>query len=353
MLKDELNIQFEDSVFWTDSTAVLKYLNNEDKRFHTFVANRIATIRETAEPSQWRHVSSKDNPADDASRGMKVKDFLKSTRWLGGPTFLWSHEQDWPVSKVKVSIDAEDEEVKRETTVNAICVNEVSNPTEQLITYFSKWRRLKITVAWYFRLKMILLDKIRLRKNQNPTNANNAKNSGFQSEASKVTAIPTSFGLTLDDLLRAEAAIIRYCQRRKFNEEISALSSGKFTVNRQSPIYRLNPILDNGLLRVGGRLTKAAMPEDVKHSLILEKDQHISMLILKYVHESLGHSGRTHTLSTVRRKHWITNSHSAVRKIINGCGFVDATIEDQLNNRWQIFQRRGSFLIYHHLQILV
>lgn len=26
-------------------------------------------------------------------------------------------------------------------------------------------------------------------------------------------------------------------------------------------------------------------------------------------------------LSTVRRKFWITNSHSAVRKIISGCGF--------------------------------
>lgn len=27
------------SVFWTDSTSVLKHLNNEDRHFHTFVAN--------------------------------------------------------------------------------------------------------------------------------------------------------------------------------------------------------------------------------------------------------------------------------------------------------------------------
>lgn len=66
MLKTDLNLHLEDSVFWTDSTSVLKYLNNEDRRFHTFVANRISIIKEVSKPSQWRHVGSKDNPANDA-----------------------------------------------------------------------------------------------------------------------------------------------------------------------------------------------------------------------------------------------------------------------------------------------
>lgn len=80
MLKEELNIQLIDSVFWSDSTAILKYVNNEDKHFHASVANRIATIREAVEPSQWRYVGSKDNPADDPSRGMKVGNFLQNSR---------------------------------------------------------------------------------------------------------------------------------------------------------------------------------------------------------------------------------------------------------------------------------
>ena len=46
-IKRELELPLtEPSVFWTDSTSVLRYVNNEDKRFHTFVANRIAIIRE-------------------------------------------------------------------------------------------------------------------------------------------------------------------------------------------------------------------------------------------------------------------------------------------------------------------
>lgn len=324
MLKEELNIKLEDSVFWTDSTAVLKYLNNTDKRFHTFVANRIATIRETVEPSQWRHVCSKDNPADDASRGMKVGTFLKNNRWLGGPAFLWLQEEYWPMDILNVSIDSDDLEVKRETTVNVISVDEISNPTDQLITYFSEWRRLKVAVAWFLKLKRILLERIRLRKEQKTINDGlpmNKQDCSVMSKGSRLVATTKSSVLTLDDLLGAEEAIVHYCQQQKFSEEISALLSEKMSVKRQSSIYRLDPFLENGLLRVGGRLSKAAMPEEVKHPLLLGNDQHISMLILKHVHESLGHSGRNHTISTVRKKFWITNSHALVRKIISGCGF--------------------------------
>ena len=57
-LKRELELPLtENSVFWTDSTSVLRYVNNEDKRFHTFVANRIAVIRDGSDPVQWRFVS--------------------------------------------------------------------------------------------------------------------------------------------------------------------------------------------------------------------------------------------------------------------------------------------------------
>ena len=43
--------------FWTDSEVVLGYINNDCRRFQTFVANRVAEIRDTTTtPSQWRHV---------------------------------------------------------------------------------------------------------------------------------------------------------------------------------------------------------------------------------------------------------------------------------------------------------
>lgn len=45
MLKAELELELGQFVFWTDSTSVLKYISNEDKRFHTFVANSFSHKR--------------------------------------------------------------------------------------------------------------------------------------------------------------------------------------------------------------------------------------------------------------------------------------------------------------------
>ena len=38
-LREELEMKIDRTVFWSDSTAVLQYIKNEDKRFHTFVEN--------------------------------------------------------------------------------------------------------------------------------------------------------------------------------------------------------------------------------------------------------------------------------------------------------------------------
>ena len=39
MIQRELEIPVNKTVFWTDSTTVLRYINNESARFKTFVAN--------------------------------------------------------------------------------------------------------------------------------------------------------------------------------------------------------------------------------------------------------------------------------------------------------------------------
>lgn len=82
MLQKELQLKLEKSVFWTDSTTVLKYICNENRRFHTFVANRTSVIREAADVDQWRYVGTKENPADEASRGRRAEDFLNGRRWI-------------------------------------------------------------------------------------------------------------------------------------------------------------------------------------------------------------------------------------------------------------------------------
>ena len=65
------------TTFWSDSKIILHYIRNENKRFHTFVANRIAEIRSSSRPDEWRYVPSSLNPADPGSRGTSAANLLK------------------------------------------------------------------------------------------------------------------------------------------------------------------------------------------------------------------------------------------------------------------------------------
>ena len=77
----EGRIKIHSVTFWTDSMIVLRYIFNETKRFVTFVANRVAVIREGSRPSQWRHIRSEANPADLASRGIKAAQNYLQRQW--------------------------------------------------------------------------------------------------------------------------------------------------------------------------------------------------------------------------------------------------------------------------------
>lgn len=64
MLRRELQMDLLNSTFWTDSTTVLKYIENETLYFKTFIANPIATIREAIKPQQWKYVNTSVNLSD-------------------------------------------------------------------------------------------------------------------------------------------------------------------------------------------------------------------------------------------------------------------------------------------------
>ncbi|XP_023192317.1 uncharacterized protein LOC111609249 isoform X1 [Xiphophorus maculatus] len=323
LLQKELQIQLEKPVFWTDSTTVLKYISSETRRFHTFVANRISVIREATDVNQWRYVSSKENPADDASRGMKAEEFLKCKRWINGPEFLHRSEEEWPKLEVDHHvIPADDPEVKRDLTVSVI-VNESQNATNYLIHYFSAWTKLKTSVAWFLKLKNILMLLQQKRKefaaaNLNKNDPENQKKE-LEKQMERFKTTLKKENLTPEDLAKAELSIIQFAQQQKFTTEIALITSGLKTVSKRSSLYKLDPVLDAGVLRVGGRLNKTAMPVEAKHPVILTKDMYMSTLILHHIHQQLGHAGRAHMLSRLRQKYWIINANSAARKIISHC----------------------------------
>ncbi|KAL7880976.1 hypothetical protein SRHO_G00032300 [Serrasalmus rhombeus] len=156
LLKKELELELHTSVFWTDSTTVLKYLRSEGTRFKTFVANRISTILQHSQISQWRYVSSTINPADHVSRGQTVEAFLKNESWLSGPRFLRCTQEQWPKNPDPGMLDVDDLEIRRSAQAHVIQSQETENGMNRLMTNYSSWTKLKRTVAWFLRLKDLL-----------------------------------------------------------------------------------------------------------------------------------------------------------------------------------------------------
>ena len=97
----------------------------------------------------------------------------------------------------------------------------------------------------------------------------------------------------------------------------SDLQSGR-NVRRNSCIFKLSPVLKDGILRVGGRLSRAALPEDEKHPAILTKELHISDILLRHIHQQVGHGGRNY-MSELRQRYWIPAVGSAIRRILSRC----------------------------------
>lgn len=318
--RKELHLQLQDSVFWTDSASVLKYIKNETSRFKIFVANRVTEILKASQVSQWRYVDTVSNPADVASRGSTAKVFLKNRTWTSGPAFLLHPESEWPANlndleKLKV----DDPEVKKGIEINSVQLHEEDDKLARFINHFSSWFHLKRAMAWILRFKKLLLSLSQKRKLLRLASVQSVVQQGnsLEKDMEIFKGQLKKSHLSPEELETAELEIIRLSQEKMFPDELACLKRGE-SVKKGSCIYGLCPTL-NGVLRVGGRLSRASMPEESKHPVILAKNSHISDILLRHIHEEVGHCGRNHMLSKLRQKYWITGASTAIRSVLSKC----------------------------------
>lgn len=112
--------------------------------------------------------------------------------------------------------------------------------------------------------------------------------------------------------------LIKLAQRDAFKREMETLSHCKLPINHQ--LYQLDPVLHDGVLRVGGRLKKALSPLDLKHPIILLKESVVTRLILGHCHEKIQHQRRGQTLNELRANgYWIVGDSKVVANHINQC----------------------------------
>ena len=277
LIKRELELPIADEVFWTDSKVVLAYLANEARRFHVFVGNRVQYIKERSTIKQWRYVATEENPADIASRGMPVRELIASD-WITGPKFLWKAQL--PDKDIDNNLIIGDPEVK--SNVLSTKATERQSGLLDCLNKFSSWNHMLRVVA---RVRRWIKGKQTI----------------------------------LQENREAKMLILQWLQSDYFSAEIAEVRQN--SLKRNSNIANLNPvILEDGLLRVGGRLVNGGTTNMTINPIILPQESHITHTIIKHIHETINHQGRGQTLNELRTQgFWIIGGSKSVAKFIRSC----------------------------------
>ena len=168
------------------------------------------------------------------------------------------------------------------------------------VEYFSDWHRAKRAVAACMKFKASL--------QQSPKKPLHAAK-----KTSKEKDTSTYRSPSVDEMRKAEQAILKSLQEEVFPEEIRILKSlevqnddasrefakrRNLSMKKTSSLYRLDPFLDkDGILRVGGRIRNALVSYEIKHPVILPSKGHITALLVRYHHERISHQGRGMSLN--------------------------------------------------------
>ncbi|XP_045540972.1 uncharacterized protein LOC123722619 [Papilio machaon] len=281
--KEVLNIPKNNVYAYTDSMVVLAWIQSPPVRWQTFVANRVAEIQGRLDNDRWCHVKSENNPADLASRGVPPCELRNKTLWWFGPQWLSNSE----IEQRKPHILKTELEQRKQTIKVFNC-----NVEDNILKRFSTFNRM-IRVLTYCRRF------INWKRNKN----NNKQFTSYLSAA--------ELQETLFQLIKVE-------QENQFNEEISDIIN-KGQVKKRSSLRKLSPYIEQNLLRVGGRLQGAKVPQEIKHPIILPKNSHLTHLLIRDAHLKLLHGGNLLTTNYIRSRYWVIGLKSLVKKCIHQC----------------------------------
>lgn len=271
---------------FSDSTIALSWIHSSPHRWQIFVANRVTQIQENLSPDRFFHINGIENPSDCLSRGLLPSQLINHPLWWHGPPWICFPTAEWPIAPFKPScVEGSIPEAKSSVTLTVIPDLDNSILLE-LALRVSSWKRLLRILVYVLRF---------LRK------------------------LPPASVIRVSDLETAELVILRELQSKHFADEIKNIKKGKLPSHS---LRKLDPFVDdNGLLRVGGRLTHAHIPYESRHPLLLPGRHHLVDLIIDDCHRSNCHTGSHLLMSLLRQRYWIISARNIIRQRIRQCNF--------------------------------
>ncbi|CAG7670918.1 unnamed protein product [Allacma fusca] len=219
-IANNLKIPLQNIVNFSDSTVVLCWLSKPPDEWKTFVSNRVRTILDVFPFCQWTYVRSNENPADDATRGLKVEEFVGKTRWFDGPEFLYheNYRSFHPIPNLDTHLALERRKVKV-----AFCVGVVDDFTSRSSSY----------------LRLIRAIALICRKIRN-----------FRARIRNLEPINESPTLSKEEVEKSEKIVVCFVQSIHFFKDIERLKIN-LPLKNKSALLSLDPYLDkDGVLRL-------------------------------------------------------------------------------------------------------
>ncbi|XP_045541485.1 uncharacterized protein LOC123722983 [Papilio machaon] len=273
-IRDTLRCDQIDLNMWSDSMITLGWIKGNPGRWNKFVGIRVSEIRNLTVPEKWNYVKSSENPAVIISRGSEPNALQENKLWWEGP--LWLKKQNIPMKRV--IIDTHEEEIR---SYHA-STEEESNLWDR----FSELQRMLRVLTYCRRV--------------------------FSKNKSNKTLQVVEIQETLHKLLKI-------IQQREFETEYNALLKGG-TVGKKGRIAALDPFIDEeGLIRVGGRLSNSTLTYNQKHPIILPFKHHVTDLLIRDAHKETLHGGNQATLCYIRNKYWILGIKRRIKTVLNKC----------------------------------
>nr|CAI5854116.1 unnamed protein product [Callosobruchus analis] len=283
-----IGITFDKVFLRSDSMVVLAWINTSSHLLKTFVSNGVVEIQSLSAPRDWHHVPTDSNPADLIYRGLHPSQIGQSSLWWNGPEYLMLDPQDWPSSyqEIKVLSELKTQEM---ALVSSLLTPSVTThfPWDR----FSSFSKLKRTMAFMLR---------------------------FIGNYSKAKCDRVTGPLTASQLSQAVERLVRVSQRESFAVEYKDLLESK-PLSSSSNLLKLNPFMENNIIRVGGRLINSDYPYKKKHPMIIHCKHSFTKMLFAYEHLRLFHAGPQLLISSLRNQFWPVAARNLARSTVRNC----------------------------------
>ena len=292
-IEDEMDFKFDEIFLWSDSTTVLNWIKNFKLKHKMYIGNRIAEIRDLTSLNQWNYVNTKDNSADQGTRGLKVTEMTEKSLWLQGPEFLLSSNDncttnDQQHENVFLNSAEQKSQVTRRQPIDKDFID---------ANRFSQWLKLRAVI-------------IKIKNLQNKTKARDQK------------------------IIDAEKILFRLSQQQSFDEDVNQLTHNR-PFQKRSRLIQLTPSIDeDGILRSNSRLAIAPVSTATKKPIILDGRNRIIRLFLELQHNINDHVEVEQQTHIIQLNFWVLQCKTVMKKISKRC--YECRRQRQLNSQPQM-----------------